>query len=66
MATAKKAKELPVRLIVAHTGLGKPGAEVMMEAGKAEKHEALGLLEIIEPEPAPKADKPTGGAADKK
>jgi len=42
-------KNVKVRLIVAHTGIGKPGDECEMEAEKAAAHEAQGLLEIVRP-----------------
>ena len=51
-----------VRLIVAHTDLGKPGEVVTMPAAKAKAHAELGLLTLetaaAKPKPpAPPADK---------
>jgi len=49
------AGHVQVRLLVAHTGIGRPGDLATMPAAIAAAHQELGLLEVLDaPKPKPK------------
>ena len=52
-AAAKLPAEVPVRLLVKHTGIGGVGDAVQMDTRKALAHQDLKLVRILDPKLAP-------------